>query len=295
MTEGIVGIYLVIRVVIVVVLMLVGISGNALILVIYIPGKNLPTRLFVITLAIIDLYGVPVNLAMTIPYEQGKIGDAVVFPQIALLQLSYMFTTVAMALDRLLAVFAPFKYKTHRRRMLTTLTIVAGVIVFGLETCLIAAIRNNTYMPVYIALYLSCYCTGLLVVIVVYPAIAVRLYRQGRKIRGAPDVSSLRTVSHAISAQANSVASNANKPTTVTSKHVKTVKLYLAILALFLGSFIPTVIAFLTDRTVLAYLTHVNNVGNVFIYYWFIDSFRTKTKQIFVTLCSKFLANQTKL
>ena len=63
MAEDIVGLGFIVRVLAVIILMIVGISGNALILAIYVPNRNQPGRLFMIILAITDLFGVPVILA----------------------------------------------------------------------------------------------------------------------------------------------------------------------------------------------------------------------------------------
>ena len=118
------------------------------------------------------------------------------------------------------------------------------------------------------------YGACLLVIMVAYPAIAIGLYRQSRKIRAAT-ANSLHTVSQAVNSQARNPPNNAN----ATGKHIKTLKLYVAILGLFLLSFLAASIV-TADMKVFAYLTHLNNVGNFFIYYWRIENFRQKVKEL---------------
>ena len=84
----------------------------------------------------IDLFGVPVVLAQAIPWEQGKLNPTLVLSQVALLQMSYMFVTVAMALDRVLAVFTPFKYKAYRRQMVKIVALVFCATITFIESSL---------------------------------------------------------------------------------------------------------------------------------------------------------------
>ena len=75
-----------------------------------------------------------------------------------------------------------------------------------------------------------------------------------------------------------------------TKYHLKTMKLYVAILALFVASFIPPMLRialdFSDDTAWLGYIYHVNNIGHPVIYYVFNDSFRDKVNE---TLTSFYL------
>ena len=307
---------LVVRVLFVVFTMIVGIAGNALILVICMETKTLSGRQFLITLAVIDLFGVTVVISQTIPWEQGLMSTSPIFAQAALMQMSYMFVTVAMALDRVLAVFKPYRYKAYRRQMLKIMAVLFGVVICYLEagTTYVALVEPDRE-PVFHMTYVACYGIGLMVIVIAYPSIAVKLYRQDHKVRAASSGAfALRTVSQASYArvpipptqasasnarakipptQASASNARAAMPPTLAAanenagsadtskgKHINALKLYLAILVLFLISFIPTGLVVVLNSKVFAYFTHLNNVGNVFIYYYLIKTFRKRTNQL---------------
>ena len=276
MAENITDLGLVVRVIFVISLTIVGITGNVVVLGTYIPNKNLPGRLFIIILAIIDLYGVPGVLATTIPWEQGKLSEIFVWPLVTFMQISYMFVTVAMALDRVLAVFTPFKYKTYRRQMVKMVSLVYGVTMICLGVNFVMFLIIYPEFEVLIGLFhMLCYGVGLLIIMLAYPAIAVRLYRQSRKIRASANPG------HALNTPP--LAHSSNTPGT-TGKQIKTLQLYLAILALFLLSFVGTGLVIAADIKAFAYISQLNNVGNFFIYFWLIESFRNKVKQLIGTI-----------
>ena len=283
MTANITDLGLVARMIFVIGLTVVGITGNVVILVIYTPNRNQPGRLFIIILAIIDLYGVPGVLATTIPWEQGKLNPMLVWSMVTLMQMSYMFVTVAMALDRVLAVFTPYKYKVYRRQMVKIVALVFGVTVICLVlsfNVLLVAYPEFVLLNAY--LHMLCYGIGLLIIMLAYPAIAVRLYWQRKKVRAAHPAPQHLVLQ---------VAHNSNT-LSATGKQMKTLRLYLVILALFLLSFIGTGFV-IGGIKVFAYVSQINNVANFFIYYWMMDSFRKKVKGLMGNIGTVCLKSST--
>ena len=120
--------FIVSRVLIVGPLMLLGLVGNSLILAVYIKDKTQPGRVFIMTLALADLFG-SVVLLPQVPFWEldTPTWNVIVFPQVVLAQMTYVLVTVAMALERVLAVFTPYKYKTYRRTLLKVMMAVAAV------------------------------------------------------------------------------------------------------------------------------------------------------------------------
>ena len=108
--------------------------------------------------------------------------------------------------------------------------------------------------------------------LVSYPAIAIKLYQQSREQR--------RRVQ-----QAPATATNPDQAMTEqqTRYHVKTLKIYVAVLALFIVSNVPSAILAKNPETQfswLAYFFYFNNIGNPFIYYAFNKTFRDEVKAV---------------
>ena len=119
--------------------------------------------------------------------------------------------------------------------------------------------------------YAASFALGLIIMLVSYPAIAVRLYRQHRRLSQAP----ASATSHNAAGQMES------------KLHVKTLKIYVAILVLFLATVIP--VAILSRNTNanrwIVYIYYINNIGNPFIYYVFNDRFRDEVKVVLRSMC----------
>ena len=276
-------------------LMLLGLVGNSLILAVYIKDKTQAGRVFILMLALADLFGSVVVLPQTPFWELGtQSWTAFIFPQFLLTQITYVFITVAMALERVLAVFTPYKYKTYRRTMLKVMVAVAAVVIpylFIGAILVFMRYSNDTdsstklQAHVYYTSYLFCVATGLLVVMVAYPAIAIKLYRQHRQIRRVNTTAVFNVTKRKVVA---TTSSQNQQQENTTTKHVKALKLYLAILALYLASFIPMTLILTLENFVLAYGPFLNHVGNVFIYYVMIKSFRMQSKEVFLKTFSKW-------
>ena len=86
-----------------------------------------------------------------------------------------------------------------------------------------------------------------------------------------------------------STSQNQQQGNTAT-KHAKTLKLYLAILALYLASFIPMTLILVFNARIFAYGPSLNHVGNVLIYYLMIKTFRKQSNAIMCKTLSKCFA-----
>ena len=280
--------FIISRVLTVFTLMTVGLVGNSLVLIIYIKNKTQAGRTFLIILSVADLFANVVTLPQIPFWELEPLKwNAVIFPQVVLAQMTYVLVTVAMALERVLAVFTPYKYKTYRRTMLKVMVTVAMVVITCLETGAVMLFMNSDDSLlyddiglVYYVTLLLCEATGLLVVMVAYPAIAIRLYRQQRQIQPANNT--------AASASAVGSASQNKQQENTAQKHAKALKLYVGILALYLTSFIPMTLIAITGNRAFAYGPFINHIGNVFVCFAMIKCFRNQTKQL---LLCKMLPN----
>ena len=115
---------------------------------------------------------------------------------------------------------------------------------------------------------MTLFALGLIVMLMAYPAITIKLYRQNRRIHQAPATATNPLL--AVQQQKN-------------QQHKKIIKMYFAVVALFLVSFLPIIVlAVFTQEsnTWLSYFYHLNNVGNPVIYYAFSDKFREEVKAI---------------
>ena len=113
------------RVTVVVLLMLAGIFGNGLVLLIYRRNRKQSGAVYIIALAVIDLFScvclLPQNPMLELSESLSwslKIYIEKGFITIATSQyFSYLFVQLAMALDQAIAVFRPFKHKHIRKKI----------------------------------------------------------------------------------------------------------------------------------------------------------------------------------
>ena len=180
------------RIVFVTFFVVLGALGNGLVLLIYGRNKRMPARWFVVILAVTDFYSSVVLMPQVLVVMETDFEHVtaveIVITQVLIVELSYILVTMTMALDRVIAVFAPFTYTNNRRRLITVMCACACVL-FVLTLCsstaimtthddtvvLLRQIRSRTFMTIY--------AIGLVVVTCVYPVIAWKLRNQGRQIR----------------------------------------------------------------------------------------------------------------
>ena len=254
----------------------IGLAGcvvNGLVIKIYRKAAKKPhqqtgSQLYMVTLAWIDLLGCLLLLPQFPLWELEIVPHFALSTHGILQTQSYLFVQVAMTFDRVFAVFRPLHYKQMRRRtniILTVLFIVQQL------TIHVGRIIKIYYVENFVASYIfvTSFALGLIIMLVSYPAIAINLYRQSRRVQQAPATDT---------AHSRIVSESQER----TKYHVKTMRIYIAVLVLFLATLIPPTIITISMADVqyqwVGYLYYINNIGNPWIYYAFNDKFRAEVK-----------------
>ena len=86
--------------------MLAGVLLNGTILWIHQRNKTLPGRLYIVMLAVLDVYGSVCLLSTAALWELRVISNPPFFHQVIFQKTSYLFVQLAMLFDRIFAVFA---------------------------------------------------------------------------------------------------------------------------------------------------------------------------------------------
>ena len=222
---------------------LLGGVGNGTIIYIYTKNKQMAARTFILILAAVDLYSSLVLIPLYPLSEAGLLGSEIAVPQLALVQMTNLLVTVTMSLDRVFAVFTPFKYFDNRRRLLRCMAGLAAVMLplLFLGVLYITSSEPSLLTQLISTAYFVCYAAGLLILTLAYPAISVKLYRQHRKI--SPGNSSNTAPANQAPAAVNAAAMTSKaKQKDERALHVKTLKLYVAILCLFLANFVSVLL-----------------------------------------------------
>ena len=192
---------------------------------------------------------------------------------------AYLFVQLAMVFDRLLAVFLPFKFVKMRRKTNTVLAVAYCAVQVYLQVLGNIYRQRDHVVPAVLFIYAVIF--GLM--LVAYPAIALKLWKQSRRIK--PTAANQQNQPSAATGNPNKVISETQQRT---KHHVKTLKLYVAVLALYLMTFISTTIAtadLLQTYPWVLYLYYVNSVGNPFLYYMFNDKFRSDVNKMVIEPC----------
>ena len=174
---------------------LFGVIGNAVVLIVYGKDKKLTGRVYIVCLAVIDLFAFLVVLPQTPVFAvvdnlpSLRVFGMVYAAQSVMMLQSYLFTQTVMALDQFVAVRYAFE---HRRlsRKIKRLTFVAAAIVIVFFTIYSVVSRAYNFVEnlqvlyacialIFLLLMVSCF----VVLLVVYPMIVLKLYEQQRKVR----------------------------------------------------------------------------------------------------------------
>ena len=262
------------RVLIVAFFIITGAIGNGFVLFVYIRNKSQSGRTFVILLALLNLSGCISMLPQTPFWELGLLGTVLDY-QIIFYLMANVFIQIGMSFDRLFAVFTPFRYKVYRRRSLRCVVAVFICCVFGMSLLLLMTGQSILLTAIFFGIYFL----GLVIVICSYPIIAFKLYLQNRKIKPSVTVTTITNGSQLTTQEANK---NANV------MHVKTLKVYVAILVLFLVTLSASVLAVFMDRS-MGYIFYFNNVCNPGVYYILVEKFRAEVKKY----CPKLLCGRS--
>ena len=136
----------------------------------------------------------------------------------------------------------------------------------SVHQCIIALPDHDFVTTVSTTVYLSQNMLSLIAVAVAYPAIGLKLYRQGQKI--SPKVCAVNENPTMMMSMTKH-----KKDKNKSSLHIKTLKLYVAILGLVLVYFMSSVLWFVSHK-LFSFLRVINYCGNIFVYYAMIDQFR---------------------
>ena len=266
------------RTCIVLAFVIAGVIGNGTVLYIYRDRGNKQqqqaSRIYIVTLAYYDIFSLFIVLPQTVLYEYGLMPESVYIAEGGISVVCYLFVQVAMVIDRVFAVFTPFKYMTYRDRFNRILSVFVGIY-FSAMICVQSVLvffTDNEGVAKSIMIW-TLNLSALLafsIIFIAYPAIAIKLFRQKRKI-------------HA-STMTNSEQNEANKPM---EAHIKALRLCGGVLALFILAFVPNVILTITEIRALNYFYYFNHVGNPLVYYLFNERFRNDVTDIIEKLKSK--------
>ena len=174
--------------------MLYGALTNSVVLVVFGKDKKLTGRDFILCLAIIDIIGclfllpqTPILLIHSQFDSLQTFGIIYGIESVVIIQ-SYLFAQVAMALDQFVAVYFPFKHRRFGPKLKKIMLVAAVSTVASLSA--LSLLKNATNVDSFAFLYFLYFVAYRLVIIlsfltllVVYPLIVVKLYRQHHKIR----------------------------------------------------------------------------------------------------------------
>ena len=268
------------RVVIVLFYVIACLATNGVVLYVYHKkSKKDMCKLYIVTLACIDCMGCFIILPQIPFWEFGLLSDCIFLTQIIVYNPMYLFVQVAMVLDRVCAVYTPFKYLQNRNRMNRVMlaTFIALQLymqaVSIVEKCLI---RSDLLYLIARLNFSATFVVGLLIIACAYPAIVYRLNSQQKRVHG---IASARNAT-GLSSGTAPIVIQSNETKKRRESHVKILKLYGGVVLLFIFTHLPIVLSAIFDFRVGVYLYFINNIGNAFIIYKFNDSFRNDVNQL---------------
>ena len=280
------------RAAIVLLLMVCGIVGNALVLIIYRRDKKLSGAVYIKALAAIDLLSCTLLLPQLPLLELAEDDNQalgiwkIVTLQLSLLQLLYICLQVTMAMDQFVAVFYPFKHMKLRdviNKLMLGIGVILGVLLVFVRHVLVFLVPQ--WHIIHQALFLCTVTVSLMILLTAYPAVAVKLYQQKRTIK--PQASDAQSATGGASH-----ASAAQKPATnlfsrPRAMHAQALKIYTTIFLVFLVA--NGVVYFVISNGFLwlIYVYFINHTVNPVIYYCFIEKFRQSVKEYWSRLIGR--------
>ena len=256
------------RVCIVLTFMVFGVIGNGVVLYIYRESnkkQQMAGKIYLVAMARMDIFAVLVTLPQTPFYEYQLTPDVIYLSQAFVMVTAYLFVQVSMVFDRVFAVFTPFQYLRYRDRFNKIMIGIYVLTALYLEVIYILYDFTDLDLPNNIPAYslMTTYLLGFFVPSCAYPAIAIKLWRQKRKINAGNITSQQK-------AEANDTR----------AAHVKTLRLYSAVMGLFALAYIPNLIQGVTHDRSLTYFYSFNSIANPLIYYVFNEKFREDVKEL---------------
>ena len=275
--------FIVSRTAIVSLFMLLGIVGNVFVLRFYGRNKKLSGQVYILALAIIDLASCVALLPQMPLFELQSGRDwpiyEVILCTLACLSMVASFgVQVTMAMDQFIAVYWPFQHMRLRRNLNRAMFII---------TCFVGALMNTVLLVTKSSprqfgvsfIILGMFCA--LVLVIVYPATAYKLYLQSTRIHPQPEKQA--SVNSTKSAP-NNTSGEGNK----TEMHVQAFKIYMAILIqLFASPVVSNTGLLIIGSSWPLYFYFINHIGNPVIYYCFVPRFRDGVKASARALCHR--------
>ena len=280
------------RVTVVLLLMLAGILGNCLVLTIYGRDKKQVEAVYIIALALLDLFScvfllpqVPISeLSVNSDWSLKVVMDKVYRTLSASCYYAYLFVQVAMALDQFIAVFRPFKY-TRMRKKLNWWLFSVGALIIVIQISALIQPSNTIYrisLAFFVIILSMCFAT----LIGAYTATALKLYVQRRAIRPQTqrtDDIVLRAVTQATDAATTAQELARAEPAPPGKKramHIQALKIYTAILLVFVVTNLASAAIALLGMKWLTYVGYVSRTAaHPVIYYCFVEKFRSSVKE----------------
>ena len=265
-------------------IMFCGVVGNGLVLIIYGRDKKQSGAVYIIALAVIDLFSCVCLLPQIPLYEMSldcnyELALDVIGSEGIVQGMATLFVQVTMALDQFVAVFYPFKH-AKLRGTLNKIMVVAFLVVASTLSVMPFAlpefrIKQGSKRNVYLLLIASVFSIGLLVLLSAYSAVALKLYRQGRSV--GPQLG--RTKSGAV--RPSSAVGVVHNPE-ITEKvaqskramHIQALKIYTSIFLAFIAAYLMFMVSIFSLSVWPGYGYYVNHTVNPVIYYCFVEKFR---------------------
>ena len=177
--------------------MLFGVATNCVVMLVYSKHKKLTGRVFILCLAIIDIVACLFILPQTpvfvnhAQFESLQTYRIIYGIETMVLIQSYLFAQVAMSLDQFVAVYFPFKHRKFGPKLKKIMLVAAVSTVGGLSVHrVLSSATDLSNVPVWSSLYSVVYrlvmSLSFLTLLVVYPLIVLKLYRQHRKVCPKP-------------------------------------------------------------------------------------------------------------
>lgn len=283
--------------------MIIGILGNGLIFVIYNVAKKQPGRVYIMTLAGVDVLSCVLLPPMLPLVEAAGNGfeelDIFVTLHVAgsLTQgACYIFIQLTMALDQFLAAYLPFKYTDLRPKLHVVMITMASIAsILGLVAFVSWILYDDSTMLMYCTFGVN--VASNLILLTVYPAIAFKLYKQTLIVNPGTRGMELRTpqnhqntaASASDNTQHSTTGSSApNNTATKISLHRQALKIYSTIYLIFLS--LATIVSIAIthqEKLWITYFYYINYIINVVVYYAMIPRFRSSINEYLGAMCER--------
>ena len=257
-----------------------GFIGNGIIIYIQMRKQSLKEiDIYILALALDDLFACLVfcpQMAFLNQYiDEYKKGNFFALEQyvasFSLMMLCSLSLLTAIALNRMLAVFRPYTFNQSNTRAKLIVAFILGIslVYIFMRICLSQYMPNGSTLREGFIIFLACAFLG--VTSMAYVSIAVKIYRQKRKISPRADTTT-----------------DTNRTNLADPIYRKTLKMYFFTTVLFLLSSVPIilVISKLTELFYIQYISFINHTANVVVYSCFNADFRKEIVNIWKNIKS---------